>query len=41
MFEMCTSTTGHFRLLMDDIARRLPLSGIGRPDWDLERLTAL
>ncbi|MBQ6372760.1 MAG: class I SAM-dependent methyltransferase [Oscillospiraceae bacterium] len=27
--------------VMDDIARRLPLSGIGRPDWDLERLTAL
>ena len=27
--------------VMDGIARRLPLSGITRPDWDLERLTAL
>lgn len=27
--------------VMDDIARRLPLSGVRRPAWDLERLSAL
>ncbi len=27
--------------VMEDIARRVPLSGIRRPDWDLEQLSAL
>ena len=27
--------------VMEDIARRVPLSGIRRPAWDLERLSSL